>query len=158
MVLVKDLIASLREMPQDAPVRFAYQSSYPLQDHVDSLVVVRTCENDRGHEVKYVFLRSEGQVYATPYAPEHIFDADGGAAYEAMGEREFVLEGEGDQLQARYQGANALLVEGMLLSRDCKKVSGTLVHQWKREVAIWQGDDLLVRVEALPLLGVHDAA
>jgi hypothetical protein len=69
---VAHLIEMLSEMPEDMPVRIAYQPSYPLQMEVQSQLAMRTSRDGQTS----VYLLGGYQPYDAPYAPGRIFEGE----------------------------------------------------------------------------------
>lgn len=81
MTNVQDLHRALGQLIEmglgEAELRFAYQSNYPLQDHVEGLWFDEEAhynEEDDAAEPPTIYLVSGGQDHDNPYGPRQAFE------------------------------------------------------------------------------------
>ena len=85
---VRDLIAALQDMPEDAEVRLATQPNYPIAYTIagvvppEALAAEEECEAHGRHFCDedecldpVVWITEGGQPVDSPYAPRSVFDA-----------------------------------------------------------------------------------
>ena len=70
---VGQLIAELQDWPEDAPLRVAYQSAWPLVAMVDVVDSAREATDERPAGVCWLVLAAGAPEGERPYAPKGLF-------------------------------------------------------------------------------------